>query len=131
MEDVLNSSAGGRLTRAASLLSATSKSSTFHLALILGVFSLEQSYCDDMSLTRVYKLMDTTDSEAHQGLHYASYEGGEVVGSWFTQGEGFMDEVQVLIEHIFFMFHEVELTRVDIGQLAGAHAKVELAPYMQ
>eukprot|EP00983_Pelagomonas_calceolata_P084933 1156457-Pelagomonas_calceolata.AAC.2 len=29
------------------------------------------------------------------------------------------------------MFHEVELTRVGTDQLAGAHAKVELASYVQ
>eukprot|EP00967_Tisochrysis_lutea_P121993 scaffold201504_cov19-Tisochrysis_lutea.AAC.1 len=53
MEDVLNSPPGGRLTRAL-------------------------SYCGDMSLTGGCKLMDPNDSKAHQGLHYAGYEGAEV-----------------------------------------------------
>eukprot|EP00967_Tisochrysis_lutea_P051626 scaffold63814_cov20-Tisochrysis_lutea.AAC.1 len=42
-----------------------------------------------------------------------------------------MDVVQVLIEHDFLVFHEVELTRVDTYRLAGAHAKVELASSVQ
>eukprot|EP00983_Pelagomonas_calceolata_P132568 1161880-Pelagomonas_calceolata.AAC.2 len=52
----------------------------------------------------------------------ARYEGGEIVVRWFMQGEGFMDEVQVLIEYNFLVFHEVELTRVDTDQFAGTDA---------
>eukprot|EP00983_Pelagomonas_calceolata_P001137 39563-Pelagomonas_calceolata.AAC.1 len=73
---------------------------------------------------------DVFDSSVWGSLQ-EGYEGGEVVGRWFMQGAGFMDVVQVLIEHDFLVFHEVELTRVDTYRLAGAHAKVELASSVQ
>eukprot|EP00983_Pelagomonas_calceolata_P065724 1148706-Pelagomonas_calceolata.AAC.4 len=37
-------------------------------------------------------------SLTHQGLHHAGYQGGEVVGRWYMQGEGFMDDAQAEVE---------------------------------
>eukprot|EP00983_Pelagomonas_calceolata_P088249 1157161-Pelagomonas_calceolata.AAC.5 len=86
MEEIINSSSGGGEKSCQSL--------KYHLrqSIDFGVISLELSYCDNMGLVQGCTFMDPIGLKAHQGLHYAAYEGGEVVGRWLMPGEGFVNE---------------------------------------
>ena len=50
------------------------------------------------------KFVDPIDSKAHEGLHYAGHEGGEVVRGRFMQGECFINREKIIFEDIIAIF---------------------------
>ena len=63
----------------------------FTFCVNLRVFGLELSNCYHMGIAWAGEFVDSIYSKAHEGLHYAGHEGGEVVRGWFMQRECFVN----------------------------------------
>jgi hypothetical protein len=63
-----------------------------------------------MGIAWAGEFVDSIDSKAHEGLHYAGHEGGEVVGGRFMQGECLVNREEIIFEDIIVIFHEVKFT---------------------